>query len=133
MPHFSIPVMIDIEAPTREAAAQNIVDAIGTTGLFDQMCTASQAASGTKAGIESWWFPEAELKGIDGNDNDAFLLVDVNDALKAAEHRQRSTTWILGEVERRADLIKRFNEHLASQPTVRITPGLFGPRVTLTH
>lgn len=73
MPEHLIPVVFDVTAPDEETAARIVAAVIGRGGLLGQIQDASR--TGDDEMIESWWFPEARHKPIDGNDNAAMTLV----------------------------------------------------------
>lgn len=75
MQEFLIPVAFDVTAPDEETAARIVAETIGSRGLLDTIRDASSREGGEQM-IESWWFPEARHKHIDGNDNDAMTLVE---------------------------------------------------------
>lgn len=72
---YLIPVAFDVTAPDEETAAKIVARTIGRDGLLPQIQDASRDEHGDEQ-IESWWFPEAHHKHIDGNDNRAMTLVD---------------------------------------------------------
>lgn len=74
MQEFLIPVAFDVSAPDEETAARIVAQAIGGSGLWERLQEASSREGGDQM-IESWWFPEAHHKHIDGNDNTAMTLV----------------------------------------------------------
>lgn len=71
---YLIPVAFDVTAPDEETAARMVAETIGRGGLLGKIQTESWREDGSV--IESWWFPEARHKHIDGNDNSAMTLVD---------------------------------------------------------
>ena len=71
MSEHQVVVVLDITASDRFEAARAVVhafaqDVTGRTPLFNR----------PDVRIESWWFPEADLKQIDRNDNAAMHLED---------------------------------------------------------
>lgn len=74
MPEFLIPVCFDVTAPDEQTAALTVARTIGRDGLLGTIQDASR--TGDDEQIESWWFPEAHHKHIDGNDNRAMTLVE---------------------------------------------------------
>lgn len=66
MPEQQIVVVFDVSADTREFAAHAVANIIGMNSKITPVGW---------NGIESWWFPEGDIKHIDGNDNDAMILV----------------------------------------------------------
>jgi hypothetical protein len=72
-----IPVAFDVTAPDEQTAAVIVARTIGRDGLLDAIQDASRR--GDDEMIESWWFPEARHKHIDGNDNAAMTLDHRND------------------------------------------------------
>jgi hypothetical protein len=75
---FGIPMVWDVTAFTYDEAAEHLTRTFsGNGGLLPSI----RHLNDQDHQVESWWFPEARLKHIDGNDNDAFELVhreDVN-------------------------------------------------------
>lgn len=67
MSEHQVVVVFDITAETREEAARRIAEMYRRGSVHRGNLHAY--------GVESWWFPEADLKHIDGNDNDAGRLV----------------------------------------------------------
>lgn len=67
MSEHSIVVVFDVAAPTREAAAERLAEMYRRGSVHRGNLHAY--------GVEAWWFPEADLKHIDGNDRDAMRLV----------------------------------------------------------
>lgn len=71
MTEHQIVVVLDISAPNRLSAARAAVGLLnGTRGRY--LLPTGTTASTT---VEDWWFPEADLKAVDGNDNAAGRLV----------------------------------------------------------
>jgi hypothetical protein len=69
---FGIPMIWDVTAPSYEEAAQHLARTFaGDGGLLPSI----RHLDDREHQVESWWFPEARLKHIDGNDNDDFVLV----------------------------------------------------------
>ena len=66
MAEQQIVVVFDVNADTREQAADAVADTIGMNSTITPIGW---------SGIDSWWFAERDIKHIDGNDNDAMVLV----------------------------------------------------------
>lgn len=79
MSQHQVVVVFDVSAPGRLKAAEAIAFALGRDGLCDLLRdhVEGYGISGQTA-LESWWFPEADLKAVDRNDNGAFRLVTDN-------------------------------------------------------
>ncbi|KNX39679.1 hypothetical protein [Luteipulveratus halotolerans] len=73
MPEQTITVVFDVPAPTRERAAMFVRDLLAehVNPVMHTPAAASDAVT-----CESWWFPERDLKRIDGNDRDPMHLAD---------------------------------------------------------
>lgn len=69
MPEQQIAVVFDVSSDNREEAANLVANVIG---MNSDLCPV-----GTN-NIESWWFPESDIKHVDGNDNGAFALVPLD-------------------------------------------------------
>ena len=70
MTEHQVVVVLDVIAPDRLSAARGVLGFFfGTRGRH-----VLQDGSLADTVIESWWFPEAELKTVDGNDNAAMHL-----------------------------------------------------------
>ncbi|TFH68145.1 hypothetical protein [Cellulomonas sp. HD19AZ1] len=82
---FEVPVVFDVYAPSREAAARIVKDVLqaNRAGVLD-----------ARPEIDCWWFPEQQDKKLDGNDRGAMHLVysevgtlrDVADALPGSRY-----------------------------------------------
>lgn len=72
MTEHQVVVVLDITAPDRIAAARCAVGILnGTRGWYSL-----PEGQATDTQLQSWWFPEADLKPVDRNDNGAFHLVE---------------------------------------------------------
>lgn len=66
-----IPVMFVGSGPDRQAAAVSVLDALVTGGVGE---------------ATPWWFPEHDLRHVDGNDNGVFFVIDADKAVKINDH-----------------------------------------------
>lgn len=110
MPEYMIPIVFDVEAPDRETAARLMDAALASDGggmshqrgllevLREKVADVADSL-GVEALMESWWFPEADLKHIDHNDRWAMSLVKDDAALAARGHcmATRSGVHVAGE------------------------------------
>lgn len=70
-----IAVVFDLTGPDRITCARALAIALSRgKGVLDQIDDAVEAAD-LGAELQSWWFPEPDLKHVDRNDNGAFDLV----------------------------------------------------------
>ena len=79
----SIPVVFEVEATTRLAAATLVADTLDMAVRPDLAAPVASTVrdlhellgpAAEHVRVESWWFPEPELKVVDGNDRDAMVL-----------------------------------------------------------
>jgi hypothetical protein len=77
MTEHLVVVAFDVEAESREAAHQAVVDALSFEDADKPGHVAQLVIRQTlqEAGVESWWLPEPDVKHVDGNDNAAMYLV----------------------------------------------------------
>lgn len=76
---YQITVIFDVTAPSRQEAAACICDgltmsATGPVLGFRPYFERRTVARHPGVVLESWWFPEVDLKHLDGNDNDPLHL-----------------------------------------------------------
>lgn len=77
-----IVVVFDVSAPDRLAAAKALSFTLSREGLCDALRDMVEARDPAgQTALESWWFPEADLKQVDRNDNGAFELVPTDQVL----------------------------------------------------
>jgi hypothetical protein len=85
---FGIPIVWDVTAASYEEAAEHLCRVFkGDGGLLPSI----RHLDDKEHQVESWWFPEARLKHIDGNDNDAFNLVHLDGFAGRDLHDQLET------------------------------------------
>ena len=76
MTEHLVVVVFDVEADTREAAHRQFCQAMDfREGSHDPLVFSVVKYVLNQAGVESWWFPEADVKHIDGNDRWPYALV----------------------------------------------------------
>lgn len=76
VPEQQITVVFDVTAESREQAANALAYTIGYNSSITPIGWTNKHGT-----VESWWFPEGDIKHIDGNDNDDMVLVPRDVAL----------------------------------------------------
>jgi hypothetical protein len=70
---FGVPVVFDVDAADRGQAAGVLCTVLALADLVGKGVRLRRPELHGR--VESWWFPEAEDKAFDGNDNAAMTLV----------------------------------------------------------